>query len=516
MFGGDRADDFGDGNILNGPQPSQYRPQRHASGSNWALRSTALLGTEEAVSRSGSSPAGPAYQPQPGGAMPYGGVSGPQPYAPPAGVYTSGPSARPPVSAAAPQGSMAPDNASGPQIYGPHQDPYFGAPMQQSAMQQSSYHQQVQEESGGSRVSKKGKLALGALAAGALAYNVHKVKSSSDEEKKEQQRKRQQEEEERIRREHEARRRREEEEAQRREEHERWRRDEDERWRRDEGERQRQQMLAQQMVAQQTGAPMVSTPAVPAPLNAAQQQQHSSAPSISSHHSGGSGSDMFLPPAPFGRAPYTFLQSDVRYPDPSRSSENSQTAETYPELWQSPGNTSIKIGTMLALKHCASGRHLRSDRSHSTESGSNQQLAYAHGWAANEDDWWQVLPANEDTPAPGSIVSYGTQIRLRHHQTGRHLHSHYGFVEPVSLQNEVTAHGSQKTSDENDHWVVERWGDGHYGHTWKSTDTVILRHYVSGMVLHTHDIGDSPSVQSVACTGRGHSENDMWKVVLGC
>ncbi|KAJ2168625.1 hypothetical protein GGH15_001204 [Coemansia sp. RSA 562] len=380
----------------------------------------------------------------------------------------------------------------GPTVYG--RPPYS----------QSNYAQSNFEEPT-SRVGTAGKLALGALAAGALAYGVHGYReNSSEEEKKEQQRK-QWLEDERVRRENDARRRREEDETRRRNEYEQWRREENERYFM---QQQQQQQMQHQM---------------PQP-----QRQHSNAPSIASHHTGrirsdsrasslsSHRSDGFHPPDPFGRAPYTFSQRDVRHPDPSRSSDNSKTAETYPELWQKPSDTTVKIGTILALKHVSTGQHLRTDRSHSTESGSNQQLAYAHGWAVDELDRWQVLPANTETPTPGSIISYGMQVRLRHFETGRHLHSHYGFVEPTTGQNEVTVYGDQTQSDENDHWVVERWGSGAYGQTWKATDPVVLRHYVSGMVLCSRDLPMTGDIQPVMCSGAGHAEDDKWRVVLDC
>ncbi|KAJ2402279.1 hypothetical protein GGI23_000827 [Coemansia sp. RSA 2559] len=349
-----------------------------------------------------------------------------------------------------------------------------------------------------SRVAQAGKYALGALAAGAVGYGVHNIVdqhlSSGDKEKesrKKQDMERQRQEMERQRREAEARHRREEEEQRRRDEYERWRRDEEVR-------RKQQEALNVQYQQQQYGY-------APHP----HLQRPDSVGSHHSHQSDGS----FAPPAPFGRPPYSYNPNDVRHPDPTRSSENSPTPQTYPELRQSPSDPVIKIGTLIALKHVLTGRFLHSDRSHSTVSGSNQQLVYAHRHNTDENDWWQVLPANHEVPVPGSIVAYGTQIRLRHVQTGRHLHSQYMFQDRMG-NNEVSAYGDQTLSDECDHWVVERWGEGAYNQTWKSTDTVVLRHYVSGMALHSHDVMLRDNVQSVVCTGNGTSENAKWRLTL--
>ncbi|KAJ1991391.1 hypothetical protein GGI25_001709 [Coemansia spiralis] len=383
------------------------------------------------------------------------------------------------------------------------QGPYMRPPVA-AAGYQPKYLVEDPSDASGTRMGTAGKLALGALAAGAVAYGVHElVDHSSDEEKENRKR---HELVERQRREAEARRRREEEEIRRHEDYERWRREED--------ERRQQQMMNQAafvpafgpMSGRQTPAPQ------PQPLRH-RAESVSSYHSHHSHHSSYSNDGAFVPPAPFGRPPYSFNPNDLRYADPSRSSENSPTPQIYPELRQSPSDPVIKIGTVIALKHIMTGRFLHSDRSHSTQTGSNQQLVFGHRRNADTNDWWQVLPANQDVPVPGSIVTYGTQLRLRHMETGRHLHSHYNYKDRMG-NNEVTAFGDQTVSDEYDHWLIERWGDGGYGSTWKSTDTVVLRHYVSGMALHSHDVMLRDDVQSVVCTGNGASENARWRVSL--
>ncbi|KAJ2752774.1 hypothetical protein H4S06_003865 [Coemansia sp. BCRC 34490] len=395
------------------------------------------------------------------------------------------------------------------------------------------------------RVGTVGKIALGTLAAGAVAYGVHDLVNnhilSDSSEKEKEKRKRQ--ETERLRREAEARRKREEEELRRREEYERWRMEEDNRRRQQEAMnaqyQQQQQQQRPQSQQQQQQYPYQQNPyqqqqqQMQPPQNPYQQQQQmqqqqayansqpqrpgsvgsqNSHHSFNSHHSGDGGAT-FVPPAPFGKPPYSYNPNDVRFPDPTRSSENSETPKTYPELRQNPSDPVIKIGTIVALKHSMTGRFLHSDRSHSTQSGSNQQLVFGYRSNPDENDWWQVLPANRDTPVPGSIVAYGTQIRLRHVETGRHLHSQYKFKDRMG-NNEVSAFGDQTISNENDHWVIERWGEGAYGQTWKATDTVVLRHYVSGMALHSHDVMTGDDTQSVVCTGIGSSENARWKPML--
>ncbi|KAJ2886826.1 hypothetical protein H4R27_000358 [Coemansia aciculifera] len=316
--------------------------------------------------------------------------------------------------------------------------------------------------------TKAGIAALGVAAIGAAAYGIHEYRENKEEEEAEEHRKEQEAEQEK-----------------RREEEERRRREEEAR---------RQEENKHQGGWNQAPPPSSDS----AYGHYTKPQQHGS-------------SDGFCPPAPLGRPPYSFQQDDVRHADPSRSSDNSPTPHEYPKLHGASDHV-VKIGSIISLKHNMTGRFLHTDRSHSTSTGSNQQLVFGFRWNPDENDWWQVLPANRDVPVPGSVVSFGTQIRLRHVETGRHLHSHYNYHEGRSGQNEVTAYGDSMRSDENDHWVVEKWGEGAYGQTWTQGEVIVLRHYVSGMALHSHDLMISDDVQSVTCFGRGEEENDKWRV----
>ncbi|KAJ2811223.1 hypothetical protein GGI24_006872, partial [Coemansia furcata] len=297
-------------------------------------------------------------------------------------------------------------------------------------------------------------------------------------------------------REEESRKEQEEEQEKRRHEEEERRRHEEERRRREEDERRRRQEQESNQGGWNQRPPSTDS-----------AYDHYTKPQ---HHEGSGG---FCPPPAYGRPPYSFRQDDVRHADPSRSSENSPTPHEYPRLHGASDHV-IKIGSIISLKHNMTGRYLHTDRSHNTESGSGQQMVYGYHWNQDENDWWQVLPANRDVPVPGSVVAFGTQIRLRHLETGKHLHSHYNYHEGRSGQNEITAYGDSMHSDENDHWVVEKWGEGAYGQTWTQSEVIVLRHYVSGMALHSHDIMISEDVQSVTCFGPGNEENDKWRVLL--
>ncbi|KAJ2338282.1 hypothetical protein GGF43_006916, partial [Coemansia sp. RSA 2618] len=262
----------------------------------------------------------------------------------------------------------------------------------------SDYSQEEREKHERTEKYKEyGKYAAGAAAiigaVGATAYGVHEYREHKEEEREEHER----------------------EEA----EHERRRREQEKQHQQEKHQQQQQHHQQQQGGRHSPG--------------------HDSAYGGNQGSQGGQGG--FRPPAPMGRPPYSFDANDVRNADPSRSSENSQTPREYPQIRQVGGDSAIKIGSIIALKHNMTGRFLHTDRSHSTESGSNQQLVFGFRWNPDENDWWQVLPANHDVPVPGSVVSFGTQIRLRHLETGRHLHSHYNYRERKSGQNETTAYG---------------------------------------------------------------------------
>ncbi|OLY79570.1 Stromal cell-derived factor 2-like protein [Smittium mucronatum] len=200
---------------------------------------------------------------------------------------------------------------------------------------------------------------------------------------------------------------------------------------------------------------------------------------------------------------------------PFVTSQGSATPREYPMIRQNANDTEIRIGTVLALKHNMTGRFLHSDSSKISLSGSNQQMVYCHLWNTDDNDWWQVIPANQDVIPPGQKVTYGSVIRLLHVSSSRHLHSHTNFFCPKTKQNEVTCFGDLDYSDSNDHWVVERHGaDKHYGEIWSSNEAVVFRHQQSGLTLHSHEVMYSENVQSVTAFGDGHEENDKWRIYL--
>ncbi|OMJ07385.1 Stromal cell-derived factor 2-like protein [Smittium culicis] len=197
------------------------------------------------------------------------------------------------------------------------------------------------------------------------------------------------------------------------------------------------------------------------------------------------------------------------------TSEGSPTPHEYPMLRQNNSDPEIKIGTVIALKHNMTGRFLNSNPSKISVTGSNQQMVFCYRWNIVDYDWWQVIPANRDVIPPGTKVTYGSTIRLRHVSSSRHLHSHTSHQCPKTGQNEVTCFGDKSYSDSNDHWIVEPFGyDKRHGQVWNTNDAVIFRHQQTGKTLHSHDVLYSEDIQSVTTYGNGDDENDKWRIHL--
>ncbi|ORX86312.1 hypothetical protein K493DRAFT_192443, partial [Basidiobolus meristosporus CBS 931.73] len=172
----------------------------------------------------------------------------------------------------------------------------------------------------------------------------------------------------------------------------------------------------------------------------------------------------------------------------------------------------IKIGSKIALKHNMTGRFLATSYNAPTNNngGSGQPLLYCSGWNAGSEEYWQVIPANGEVLVPGHPLEYGTYIRLRHVETKRQAHSHNGLKALRSSQQEATAYGGETATDNNDHWIVEKYGGGHG--SWNASDVIAFRHAETGRYLHSHPEMIDNDRQEVTCGGDGRDENDKWRV----
>ncbi|KAF9959547.1 hypothetical protein BGZ72_009382 [Mortierella alpina] len=145
----------------------------------------------------------------------------------------------------------------------------------------------------------------------------------------------------------------------------------------------------------------------------------------------------------------------------------------------------VHRGSKICLRHLVTGNYIRSSAV-KYEGGSGQQIVYARSQRAEHEDWWQALgPDNKGKT--GDVIHYGDMVRLYHMATFKWLHSH-NVKSPASGQNEVSAHGSENTSDANDLWIVEKVDGGGNGQAWNANDMFLLRHKETGAFLHSHNI----------------------------
>ncbi|OMJ23505.1 Stromal cell-derived factor 2-like protein [Smittium culicis] len=197
------------------------------------------------------------------------------------------------------------------------------------------------------------------------------------------------------------------------------------------------------------------------------------------------------------------------------SVESKSDSIEYPVLRQNNNDSEIKIGTLIALKHDMTGKFLNSNPDLITKTGSYQQMVFCYRSYIVDFDWWQVIPANVDVIPPGTRVTYGSTIRLRHHFSSKHLHSHATYICPITGQNEVTCFGGKKLSDSNDHWIIEPFGsDKRHGQVWNTNDAVIFTHQHTGETLCSHDVFYSHEIQAVTTSGNNDEENSKWMIHL--
>ena len=98
---------------------------------------------------------------------------------------------------------------------------------------------------------------------------------------------------------------------------------------------------------------------------------------------------------------------------------------------------------------------------------------------------------------------------MEHVSTRRNLHSHTGFVSPVTGQQEVSCFGTDGIGDDNDNWRVQVDGGGE----WLAGRRVRLIHSGTGVALHSHVDQSSPvfTFGQQEVTGySGRDFNDWW------
>jgi len=113
----------------------------------------------------------------------------------------------------------------------------------------------------------------------------------------------------------------------------------------------------------------------------------------------------------------------------------------------------VTCGSAIKLKHKETGHHLHSHQI-AWGSGSGQQSVTAHGSSNEQGSMWLVKESNTGSICEaGKPVACGQILRLEHAETGKNLHSHL-FKAPLSGNQEVSAYGEKGTGDTGDNWEL--------------------------------------------------------------
>ncbi|ORE09004.1 hypothetical protein BCV72DRAFT_288039 [Rhizopus microsporus var. microsporus] len=170
----------------------------------------------------------------------------------------------------------------------------------------------------------------------------------------------------------------------------------------------------------------------------------------------------------------------------------------------------IRYGDHISLKHILTGRFLTS-KNETYNSGSYQQRVFTNDYVSDESTWI-VLPPVVTEEEPGYEVGWDDPVRLKHVPTRANLHSHE-VPSPASGQQEVSCFGDDENTDDNDVWKVQQFDedDEQYDDFWRVGQPFILRHEVTGKLLHSHDVALEEGGNEV--TGyEGTDDNDKWVV----
>lgn len=157
-----------------------------------------------------------------------------------------------------------------------------------------------------------------------------------------------------------------------------------------------------------------------------------------------------------------------------------------------------------------------------------QQITlYPHRDSNND---WRITNTTRDggepfdwATNPMEFIYGGTELKLEHISTQKHLHSH-DFRPPISEQdfhNEVSAYGFEGfAGDANDYWMLEIYdGDKRDPESFKRLKTLKtkfrLKHVLTGCYLFSHKVKLPDwgwEQQEVTCNKNAPKDNSLWYV----
>ncbi|EGD78187.1 hypothetical protein PTSG_09064 [Salpingoeca rosetta] len=180
------------------------------------------------------------------------------------------------------------------------------------------------------------------------------------------------------------------------------------------------------------------------------------------------------------------------------------------------GFDAVVCGSALKLQHVHSKYRLHSHGiAYGTRGGgSGQQSVTAVKDETDSNSFWQVTgPVGQDCTV-GEPIKCGSSIRLLHVNTNKYLHSHAGFVSPLSHNQEVSALGPKENDDEGDNWSVEC----SRGDVWLRDAAVKFKHDVTGYYLHhtnKHTFGRPIAGQKEVCAFPYPTDFGSWRAAEG-
>ncbi|CAM9236102.1 unnamed protein product, partial [Ectocarpus fasciculatus] len=141
----------------------------------------------------------------------------------------------------------------------------------------------------------------------------------------------------------------------------------------------------------------------------------------------------------------------------------------------------VTCGSVIKLKHKDTGHHLHS-HAVAWGSGSSQQSVTAHGASNDQQSFWLVKEAHNAEACPlSTAIKCGDKIRLQHVATGKNLHSHL-FRAPLSGNQEVSGFGDNGWGDTGDNWEVVCSSKADY---WNRGEVIQFKHGDTGKWLST-------------------------------
>eukprot|EP00871_Galdieria_phlegrea_P000642 jgi/Galph1/1579/GphlegSOOS_G256.1 len=115
----------------------------------------------------------------------------------------------------------------------------------------------------------------------------------------------------------------------------------------------------------------------------------------------------------------------------------------------------VTYGSMMKLFHQSTGYRL-----HSHEvlygTGSGQQSVTAYPLGGNNNSYWLIKGAPNESMSQGTMVLCGSTIRLEHVASRKNLHSHLP-KSPISGNLEVSAFGKEGEGDSDKEWKRGAW-----------------------------------------------------------